>query len=141
MKIFSKKSGTSGAADMLPIIITTVFCGILIIYFSNHIKYLDVCNSVNNLAREYILKMESTRGLTENDKDILLNELDLLGVTTVSLEGTTMHDRLLRPGDDINLSISCVYNIQGKKSDGLLNINIPGVAGNIKLERNSVCLR
>ena len=45
---------------------------------------------VNQLARKYILRMETVGYLTAEDKTALCQELDSMGVTEIDLSGTTL---------------------------------------------------
>nr|WP_318685791.1 hypothetical protein [uncultured Acetatifactor sp.] len=63
-------------------------------------------SQVSQLARKYILKMETTGCLTANDRTELVLELERLGVTQVDLTGTTM--------DAANYSEPISLEISGK---------------------------
>ncbi len=59
--------------------------------------------TVNQLARRYILRMETVGYLTDADRVSLQVELEQLGVTDVNLEGTTSSQ--VTYGDPITLQI------------------------------------
>ncbi len=59
---------------------------------------------VSQVARKYILRMETTGELTDADRIYLIQELEALGVTGLDLSGTTM-DRV-HYGEPIVLMLS-----------------------------------
>lgn len=59
--------------------------------------------AVSQLARKYILRMETVGYLTENDQVSLQQELIEQGVTDISLDGSTMHVTMY--GEPITLHI------------------------------------
>jgi hypothetical protein len=141
MKALRKKKGSAPVADMIAILLTIAICGCMLLFFTAQIKYLDICNRVNNTARRTILKMESTRGLTDTDKQDVIRELEEYGIFNISLEGTTGYDSRLRPGDDISLCVSGSYRMDEFRTEGMLDIAVPGVERQIYVERSSVVLR
>ena len=58
--------------------------------------------AVGQLARKYILRMETVGQLTSADRAMLLQELESIGVTEISLEGTSGQ---VRYGEPIELRI------------------------------------
>ncbi len=141
MILLQKKKGSSGVLELLPVMLTIAICGIMVIFFANQARYMDVCNKVNHLARITILKMESSRGLTVQDQTDLVQELESLGVTDITLDGTTESCSGLRLGDEVTLCMSCVYRIPEMKLGGMMNVELPGVERHIQVKRSSVVLK
>ena len=61
----------------------------LMMKFLDEMKLIQQKAEVSQLARRYILCMETTGGLLEEDKEALERELSGLDVTEVDLSGTT----------------------------------------------------
>lgn len=141
MIILRKKKGLACVLELLPVMLTIVMCGIMILFFAGQAKYLDTCNEINNLARGTMLKMESQRGLTAEEQQRLQEELESLGVSGISFDGTTGHDSKLRPGDEITLCISCEYSVSKVEIRGMMNFELPGVERQIQVKRSSVVLK
>lgn len=139
--ILRKKKGSASVMEMLPVMLTIVMCGIMVIYFAGQAKYFDVCNEINNLARVTILKMESSRGLTMGERQKLQQTLASYGVTEISLAGTTEYNPHLRLGDEVTLCMNCKYLVPGLKLGGMMNLDLPGVERQIEVERSSVVLK
>lgn len=139
--ISAKKEGSSGVVDMIPLVIIIAVCGIMFLYFAREAKYLDICNSLNNSMRKTILKMESTRGLTQADMDNLTAELEGYGLLDVTYDGTTLYNSNLRPGDEISLYVKCRYSANALNTDGLLDAALLAVNRDIKVSRHSVVMK
>lgn len=71
---------------MLSLLITIMIC---ILLFSN-MELLQYKLQINQLARKYILEMETTGCLQPKERQELSESLAELGVTEISLAGTTM---------------------------------------------------
>ena len=62
------------------------------------VSYIDIVGvleekeAVGQIARKYILKMETVGVLTQADKLAMIAELENAGVTEVELEGTTLSE-------------------------------------------------
>ncbi len=66
--------------------------------------------AVDQVARKYILRMETAGRLTESDRTALLQELNSLGLTAPELTGTTV--------EQVGYGQPIVLNIRGKLEDG-----------------------
>lgn len=66
--------------------------------------------------REFMLSMEVDGYLTPDNKVVLLDKLNQMGVSDVSLDGTTMTKRDY--GDEIVLSVKGKIKVQGMKEGG-----------------------
>lgn len=78
---------------------------VMLVYMGN-VRLVHTKASVNQVARKYILRMETTGRLTEADRIALVEELGSLGVTELELEGTTV--------EQVGYGEAIVLQIQGK---------------------------
>ena len=62
---------------------------VLMLSYMDNVNLIFQKAAVGEIARKYILRMETVGGLTEADRTALLQELDELGVTEDTLEGTS----------------------------------------------------
>lgn len=75
------------------IMVTGIFVlsmAVVMLSFLENMKLIQQKAEVDQLARRYILRMETVGGLLTEDKDSLVDELTALGVTAIDLSGTTM---------------------------------------------------
>lgn len=63
---------------------------VVMLAFMEDMRLIERKTEVNQLARRYILRMETTGGLSVEDKLELVRELEEQGVTGIDLTGTTM---------------------------------------------------
>lgn len=78
--------------NVADIMVTGIFIlamAVVMLSFLENIKMIQQKSDVDQIARRYILRMESTGGLTGEDRILLMEELDRMGITQISLEGTT----------------------------------------------------
>ncbi len=108
--LFKKSNGSSGVFDMFPMILMILVLSCLFVNFAGYIKYFDVLNEVENLAGRYMLIMESTGGLTEEDKITFCQKLEDLGINDemIDLTGTTYSNANICYGDEIFLKMRIV---------------------------------
>lgn len=80
-------------ASVANIMVTGIFIlamTVVMLSFLENIQLIQQKAEINQIARRYILRMESTGGLLGEDRGLLLEELERQGVTGIDLEGTTM---------------------------------------------------
>lgn len=82
-----KEKGSIG--DFLAVGIWMLFLSLLMIRYMDSVGVIQEKEQVNQLARQYILRMETVGCLTAQDQSSLLNSLQQMQVTEVNLEGTT----------------------------------------------------
>ncbi len=86
--------------------------------YLNSAKLIRQKEAVGQIARKYILRMETVGMLTEEDRQRLLLELEGMGLAQISLDGTTMCQSFY--GDEIILIIRGVlgdgYEIKESRS-------------------------
>lgn len=105
MNIFSKKEGSAGAFNLLPVMLTIFLGAVILINFSVQIRYLSLVNKIENLAGKYMLIMETENGLTLDDRNRLNAELNSIGINIKDIDytGTTFYDDRISYGDEIYL--------------------------------------
>lgn len=88
-------------------IMITGFCllamTVLMLSFTDNIQLIQQKTEVSQLARKYILKMETVGYLTPAETIALTGELQAIGVTEISYEGTTTNE--VSYGETITLQI------------------------------------
>ncbi len=96
-----KEKGSIG--DIMSAGICMLAMTVLMLSYMNNVWLIHRKTEVSQIARQYILKMETVGYLTEEDRIRLGRELDEAGVTQLELEGTTMSP--VTYGDIITLEI------------------------------------
>lgn len=89
MKVTKKEEGTSAISSMLSMVLTVFLVAILLIVYFGHMANIDKRDTLDVIAREFILKMETTGYLTEELEDELIKKLNAVGLKNVDLTGTT----------------------------------------------------
>lgn len=82
-----KEKGNAG--DMLAACICMLAMTILMLNYMNHAGLIFQKAAIDQLARKYILRMETVGELSDSDRVTLLQELGALGAEEISLEGTS----------------------------------------------------
>ena len=77
-------------ADIMVTGIFVLAMTVVMLSFLENIKLIQQKAEVDQLARRYILRMETVGGLLTADEELLEAELEACGVTSVDLSGTTM---------------------------------------------------
>lgn len=83
-----KESGSIG--EYMATGICMLFLTVLVIAFLDNVSMIGAKQQVNQIARKYILRMETMGGLQESDRLELMKELEGAGLTDISLEGSSM---------------------------------------------------
>ena len=79
---------------------------VVMLFYMGDVSLVNRKAAVSQIARKYILRMETTGELTEADRTALSQELESLGVTELDLSGTTM--------DRVDYGDTIVLVIRGK---------------------------
>ena len=90
--------------DTLSVGICILTLSIIMIACFNSLELVNKKFEINQLARKYILRMETVGYLTSNDKNKLNQELLELGIVSFNFEGTTLNQ--VGYGNPIVLCIS-----------------------------------
>lgn len=105
----------------LPEHMIVVFLGILsffiiILASMNDISAIDKYIEANRVARKYMLKVESSGYLNQDNANKLKNELENLGLSNINLSGTTMTE--VNNGEDVYLDIKYDEKVKEIGIDG-----------------------
>ena len=103
-----KENGT--VADLMAAGLCMLAMMAVILSYMGNVRMIDQREQVSQIARKYILKMETQGVLTDADRTALTAELELAGVTDLRLDGTT-----LAP---VTYGEPVVLIIRGKLGDG-----------------------
>lgn len=82
-----RQEGTVGNIMITGIFILAM--AVVMLAFLDDMRLIQQKAEVDQLARRYILRMETVGGLTPEDREDLLRELSEQGVTEIDLAGTT----------------------------------------------------
>ena len=96
-----KESGSVGeilASGLCMLAMTTVM-----LFYMGDVDMVNRKAAVSQIARKYILRMETVGELTDADAAPLTQELESLGVSELDLDGTTMEE--VNYGDPVILVI------------------------------------
>lgn len=103
-KVVKEKALSPGSVgDVMPMCIFVICIAFVMISFADCVRLINVKASVSQVARQYILRMETYGYLTENDKEALMKNLADKGLTGVSLAGTDTSE--VGYGNEIRLYI------------------------------------
>lgn len=80
------------AADIMVSGLCILAMTVVMLSYMESVSLLNQKAFVGQLARKYILRMETVGYLTERDRIMLCQELETAGVSEVILEGTTLHE-------------------------------------------------
>jgi len=114
-----KESGS--IMDLLSVGIFILAMSVIMMAYLNNLHLMQQKAEISQLARKYILRMETTGYLTGSDRTGLLQELHGLGATQVDFSGSTLNE--VGYGNAVILSIQ--GNISGKETitqQGLLKV-------------------
>lgn len=83
-----KENGT--VADLMAAGLCMLAMMAVILSYMGNVRMIDQREQVSQIARKYILKMETQGVLTDADRTALTAELEIAGVTDLRLDGTTL---------------------------------------------------
>lgn len=99
-----RMSGQQGnVGDLMITGICMLAMTVVMLAYLDNVELLHQKDEMGQLARKYILKMETTGYLTAEDMFLLTEELETLGVTEIHYGGTTVN--AVPYGDAITLQI------------------------------------
>lgn len=99
------KKREGSVLDVLSVMVAVVASAVIMMAYLNIMQLHELKDSVSQLSRHYILRMETFGYLTAADRTQLLRELQELGATEVDLSGTTTTD--VGYGNPVYLDIRC----------------------------------
>ena len=103
-----KESGTVG--DLLSVTLCMLAMTVLLTNYMDCISLIQQKTKVSQIARKYILQMETEGGLDVEMETLLRDELDAVGVSNLRLEGTTI--------GQVTYGAEIVLQIKGELGDG-----------------------
>lgn len=103
-----KEAGTVG--ELMSVTLCMLAITILLTNYMDCVQVIQQKLQVSQIARKYILQMETTGGLDAEEERLLRDELNAAGVTKVQIDGTTAGQ--VTYGEEI------VLQIQGELGDG-----------------------
>ena len=107
-KLVKKKKEASIIENMLvTLLMSIIVCAFLVVIFGAFSGISDKWG-MRQVAREYLLIMETEGYLSEADRANLIDELESYGLYNISLSGTTVSE--VDYGDRIYLCISGTYD-------------------------------
>lgn len=104
-----KLQDKGGFYDFLIQCMLTLFICILIVVCFDYMKIVGTKQSCDQIARAYILRMESVGYLTDAEINQMKSELAELGITNISTAGTTTASNPAGYGERITLQFSGKY--------------------------------
>ena len=84
------KKETGNVGDFLAAGICMLMLTVLLLAYMDSMRLIDEKTEINQIARKYILRMETVGMLTEADSIMLYRELSEAGAAEASLEGSTV---------------------------------------------------
>ena len=103
-----KESGTVG--DLMAVALCMLAMTVLLTNYMDCVQVIQQKIQISQIARKYILQMETTGSLDEEMNRRMCEELESVGVTELRLSGTTVGQAVY--GEEI------VLQIQGELSNG-----------------------
>lgn len=104
------KREQGSVADIMAAGLCMLAMTVVMLAYMRNVELINTKAAVNQIARKYILRMETTGQLTAADRTVLVQELESLGVTELELAGTTM--------DWVGYGETIVLMIQGRLEGG-----------------------
>lgn len=83
------KTEKGNIGDLMSAGICMLLMTVLLVAYMDSIRLVDEKMEINQIARKYILRMETVGMLTESDRLQLGRELEAAGASDINLEGTT----------------------------------------------------
>ena len=87
-KLVKKQEGNVG--DFIAVFMVLLAMTVVVLAYMDAMGVVQDKMKVSQLARQSILEMETVGYLTQSSEEILTENLALLGVTDIDLQGTTM---------------------------------------------------
>lgn len=110
-----KEKGNVG--EYMAVFLCLLFMTMLMTTYFESVRLVEQKEQVSQIARKYILKMETVGSLNQSDRAALLDELTKAGVTDINLRETTLNT--VNYGEDIVLHITGklrgTYELEEKK--------------------------
>lgn len=128
-----KKDGRVDNMASLILGLVTMFMMLMIVVFA--FADMEKKSKVDNIGRNYILRMESTGYLTSSDEQALMEDLKKLGVTGISITGTTKSK--VGYGESIYLKIKGKIEINTFSIAGIFDMGKKMESVDISIDKTS----
>lgn len=129
----NKKSGSM--MKMIPVLLAMAAMTAITVMYLTYMSDYDKRESADQIAREYILRMETQGYLSEEMKNNLISDLGDIGVKSINLQGTTMSKAAY--GDEIVLMINADVETEEYVFEGLLSKRTDRKTRHIKISKKS----
>ena len=129
----NKKSGSM--MKMIPVLLAMAAMTAITVMYLTYMSDYDKRESADQIAREYILRMETQGYLSEEMKNNLISDLGDIGVKSINLQGTTMSKAAY--GDEIVLMINADVETEEHVFEGLLSKRTDRKTRHIKISKKS----
>lgn len=83
-----KKSGS--VFNILPLFLGIITITVISLMYIHFVRDMDIREQAGQIARQYMLEMESTGYLTADAQTELIDGLRAIGMNSINLSGTTM---------------------------------------------------
>lgn len=128
-----KKCGSM--MKMLPVLLAMAAMTAITVMYLTYMSDYDKRESADQIAREYILRMETQGYLSEEMKNNLISDLGDIGVSGINLQGTTMAKAAY--GDEIALIINASVETEEHVFENLLSKRTDRKVRHIKISKKS----
>lgn len=129
----NKKSGSM--MKMIPVLLAMAAMTAITVMYLTYMSDYDKRESADQIAREYILRMETQGYLSEDMKKNLISDLGNIGVKSINLQGTTMSKAAY--GEEIVLMINADVETEEHVFEGLLSKRTDRKTRHIKISKKS----
>lgn len=121
---------------MLPVLLGIAAISVLSLMYLSYMSDYDKKEAADQLAREYILRMETEGYLSLSEAYSFVSDLNSLGFEEISLSGTTMSDAGY--GNQITLMVSAVLKTDEIRVTDLLDINKTSKERRLRICKRSI---
>lgn len=88
--IFGKSQGNVG--DIMTMGLCVLAMTVVMGAYLDNVELIQQKTYVGQIARNYILKMETEGGMTQSDREMLTQDLENIGITDITLTCTSLGD-------------------------------------------------
>jgi hypothetical protein len=122
--------------QFLPAIVVIVLLAVLWTGSMISASNIDRSSDIQQVARTYLLKMETDGCLTQENSNLLIADLEALDMEQIDLTGTSMSD--VGYGNQIRLVIHGVVNLKDVKFKGFATPMMTTRQAEVAIEKISV---
>lgn len=122
--------------QFLPAIVVIVLLAVLWTGSMVSASNIDRSSDIQQVARTYLLKMETDGCLTQENRTLLIADLEALDMEQIDLTGTSMND--VGYGNQIRLVVTGVVNLKDVKFKGFATPMMTTRQAEVAIEKISV---